>query len=330
MTDSEKIALIFELAFGYQPNADEAAAVASEIRDISPDCYAPLVKLLQLRRTAHSPDLDPLYELQNSTLSQELQRVDSLDRGAFETLYQGLFQEGREFIIGQAEYLPQHKERFWELFNACACVVEGRPQPRILEFGTSEFSALFKRLFPDAVLHLSDRPTPPGYIGFNEAVAARIADCDAYFSLDLELPSDIGALPGLDHHSYDFIALAEVLEHLVVNPVELLTKLLKLLKPTGALYLTTPNIFRAELRKKWIALENPNAIYPESGENWDRHHHHREFGAVELLRFIQQAGGEIRAFYYSSCWDSGDILPTDQRANLVYLVQPAASGHDPS
>jgi 2-polyprenyl-3-methyl-5-hydroxy-6-metoxy-1,4-benzoquinol methylase len=144
----------------------------------------------------------------------------------------------------------------------------------------------------------------------------------------LERPRAIGALPGLDHHSYDFIALAEVLEHLVVNPVELLEQLLNLLKPTGALYLTTPNIFRAELRKKWTALENPNAIYPKSGENWDKHHHHREFGAVELLRLIQQAGGEIRAFYYSSCWDRGDVFPPDQRANLVYLVQPATSAPD--
>ena len=328
MTGSETIALIFELAFGHRPNADEAAAVVSGLPAIAPDCYTYLVKLLQLRRTARSPDFDRLHELQTSALSQELERAQSLDRGDFETLYQGLFQDGRELVIGQAEYLPQHKERFWELFNACARVVEGRPQPHILEFGTSEFTAFFKRLFPDAVLHLSDRPTPPGYIGFTEAVAARIADCDAYFAIDLERPSDIPAVPGLHQHAYDFIAMAEVLEHLVVNPVELLKQLLRLLKPTGALYLTTPNLFRAELRQKWIAQENPNAIYPETGENWDRHHHHREFGAVELLRFIHQAGGEIRAFYYSSCWDGGTIYPPDQRGNLVYLFAPAASGQD--
>ncbi|MFP4063854.1 MAG: hypothetical protein ACLFS2_13770, partial [Halochromatium sp.] len=61
------------------------------------------------------------------------------------------------------------------------------------------------------------------------------------------------------------------------------------------------------------------------------HHHHREYGAAELLRFAHQAGAEVIAFHYSDCWDqppdlAPDLAPDlteDERGNLVFLLAPA-------
>jgi hypothetical protein len=113
----------------------------------------------------------------------------------------------------------------------------------------------------------------------------------------------------------------EVLEHLDVNPVELLEALLVLLKRDGFLYLTTPNFFRRENRERFYRFENPQQVYPIGQGNWDRHHHHREYGFKELFRFIEAAGGQTVAFYFSSCWDVEPLPPEHERGNLVFVVR---------
>lgn len=258
-------------------------------------------------------------------MTAALRSVDHLDEATYEAAYETALRDETALIIGQHEYLPQHKERFRELFNACSYILADRPEPTLLEFGASEFSAFYKQLLPGLTFHLSDRPTPQGYIGFTEQVGRRKLGCDAYFAIDLEKPEAFYASGGPHLGDYDLIVFAEVLEHLVVNPVDLLSTLLALLKPDGFLYLTTPNLFRAENREKWLALENPQQVFPAADGNWDRHHHHREFAAAELLRFAQQAGGKIVAFYYSDCWDLHPELDDDEHGNLVFLITPASA-----
>jgi SAM-dependent methyltransferase len=326
---SEAAACAWELAFGYSPDAAEACGGELErlLAAAGPDAATLVCALLALRREREAPEHARLAALSVTPLAQTLRRADRLDRGVYERAYAAILHGGRPLIIGQDAYLPQHKERFWELFNACATVLDGRAAPRILEFGSSEFSALYRPLCSPVCgpfcLHLSDRPTPPDYIGFTEDVGLRLLGGDAWFTIDLERPATVGAViaSGTDYQPYDLIILAEVLEHLVVNPVDLLRALLALLRADGLLYLTTPNVFRAENRDRWLRLENPQQVFPPADENWDRHHHHREYGAVELLRFIAAAGGHVVAFYYSACWDEG--RSGDERGNLVFLIGQA-------
>ena len=309
----------FELAFCRRPASHELAAFTAALRGDIATSDALLHRLLALRGEPVAPEYAELDQLLESPSTSALLTGHGLDRKTYETAYATLIQRSEALVVGQDTYLPQHKERFWELFQACGHLLTQRTNPRLLEFGSSEFSVLYKRFFPNAAVHLSDRPTPPDYIGFTEALARQKLACDDYFAIDLEqvdsLPTG-GPVPG----SYDLILLCEVLEHLVVNPVDLLRALLALLKPDGRLYLTTPNLFRAENQRKWIVGENPQAVYPTRNQNWDRHHHHREYGAAELLRFIRAAGGRALAFYYSDCWDRDTSVAPNQRSNLVFLV----------
>lgn len=320
---SAAITAAFELLFGRRPKAEEQqaipAALAEEITHNAPLMDA----LLQLRQAQRGGEHSTLGALMQMPISITLQRSEHLDDAAYEAAYATALEDETALIIGQREYLPQHKMRFRELFNACTWLLAGRPNPTLLEFGASEFSAFYKQLIPSLRLHLSDRPTPPDYIGFTEDVCRKRLGCDAYFSIDLEQPNSLLINSGISRQGYDCVVLAEVLEHLVVNPVELLRSLLALLKRDGVLYLTTPNLFRAENREKWLALENPQQVFPAADGNWDRHHHHREYGAAELLRFTQEAGGQVVAFYYSDCWDQHPDLAEDERGNLVFLISPA-------
>ncbi|MBK5938455.1 class I SAM-dependent methyltransferase [Halochromatium roseum] len=317
----------FELLFGRAPRADELdrfpPALVAEIHHAS-DLLA---QLLQQRHAQKGREHAALETLMQAPMTRAIQAGADFDESRFEAAYQAKLADEAELIIGQRDYLPQHKTRFRELFKAVTTLLADRPRPTLLEFGASEFSAFYKPLIPNLTLHLSDRPTPADYIGFTEQVGFERLGCDAYFALDLEQPPLLSAAHDDPQRpaaqSYDLIVFAEVLEHLVVNPVELMSALLKLLKPDGFLYLTTPNLFRAELREQWLALENPQQIYPAADGNWDRHHHHCEFGAAELLRFLEQAGGKVIAFYYSGCWDAHTDRAADELGNLVFLVTPA-------
>ena len=122
---------------------------------------------------------------------------------------------------------------------------------------------------------------------------------------------------------FGFFVFSFIKSDLVVNPVELLREFLRLLKPSGSLYLTTPNFYRQENLEKIAARRNPQHLFPGLNANWDAHFHHREYCLKELLDIIRQAGGETAMFYFSDCWDvdAPATMTKDQRSNLVFVIR---------
>ncbi len=252
--------------------------------------------------------------------SKQLEESTALQRGNYDQAWADIFHSGRELIIGQDEYGKTHKDRFWELLNAVALLIENKPEAMLLEFGASEFSALYKKFFPGIRLHLSDRPTSADYIGFTARVCHDISGCSAFYPIDLEDAGFVEQFPELSGR-YDLIIFTEVLEHLVINPVELLQRLLALLRPGGHLYLTTPNFFCQHNLEQIARRENPQQVYPAANGNWDAHFHHREYGFKELLRMANEAAALIKAGYFSACWDTETDIPVDARGNIVLVLQ---------
>lgn len=264
-----------------------------------------------------APEMQWYLSQRDIALERDLQAGTSEADAAFSRIWQEIFESGRELIIGQADYAPLHRARFEELFSSVRRLLAGRDSPRLLEFGVSEFSGFYKRLWPELHLELSDRPTAEDYPGFTRERSLALSGAAAYHEVDLENSSSM-ALPG----NYDVIVLAEVLEHLVVNPVELLQVLLGQLSLEGVLYLTTPNFFRQVNLEQLVQQANPQEVFPAGEGNWDAHFHHREYGAREILGYIRDAGGCCRSFHFSACWD--DITtsqgPKNQFGNMVFVI----------
>ena len=257
-------------------------------------------------------------------LSAELEACKQLDLKDYETAWQAVFNADRALIIGQQEYGKQHKQRFWELVNAMGLLLQNNPAPRVLEFGVSEFSGLYGKLFPHMQFHTSDSPTSDDYIGFTEAVCKQLVGGD-HLPLDL---TDIQALNDFAQQQsgrFDLILLTEVLEHLCIHPVDILRPLIQALSSQGQLYLTTPNFFSLEKRQLMQRWHNPQEVYPAADGNWDAHHHHREYCLTELLPFIEQAGGCLKGFYYSSCWDQQPCDNLAERSNMVFVISAGSS-----
>lgn len=249
-----------------------------------------------------------------------------LDWKTFEALWRELLPPAQEMVIGQAQYLEVHKRRFYELADAVKRLLpEGG---RLCEFGVSEFSRFYKRLCPDCFLVTVDRPTEADYPGFIPERCRRIAGCDHHFSVDLEARESVDWERLQAAGPYDLLLFAEVLEHLLVEPIALLRDLLMLLSPAGLLYLTTPNYFRPENREQLAAGCNPQPYYPGTEENWDAHYHYREYSMPELMDVVEKAGGVVAAAYFSDCWDrpGGDSTAEGffaQGAELVLIARPS-------
>lgn len=226
-------------------------------------------------------------------------------------------------IIGQEAYLHTHKQRFHELFNAVAALTT--PRARILEFGTSEATRLYRQIRPECTLVTADRPVAEGYIGFTADKSRALAKSNDHVAIDLE-SADTATHPGLERcRPYDLIVLTEVLEHLVTNPETLIAGLIGHLRAGGFLYLTTPNFLARANRRAIIQGRNPQPFYPGRDADWDRHHHFREYTMAELLAIADACGAEVHAAYYSGCWDPVadaelDTQP-DLRGNLVMVLR---------
>jgi hypothetical protein len=265
-------------------------------------------------------------------LVARLQQCTALSQQDYDDIWQQTFASDRDLVIGQQEYAPQHRARFWELFNAVALLLEecADENPRLLEFGVSEYTGFYQSLWPQLALDVADRPVEDSYPGFNRATSLRVSGAKAFHAVDLNrrgvfYEDRYRDLQGAFH----VVVFTEVLEHLVANPTETIAQLLSLLCPTGSLYLTTPNFFRKENMALIAQRENPQEVYPAGDDNWDAHHHYRELCAQEMIRFIESAGGVCRAFYYSDCWDEDDPeeRAIHERSNMVFVIsRPPAAG----
>ena len=266
-------------------------------------------------------------EQRDPLLEADLRRCDFLPAGDFDRVWTELFEQERELVIGQAEYAAVHRDRFREHFNGVGRLLSEHRQPRLLEFGVSEFSGFYLRLWPDLHFEVADRPSAPDYPGFTRQRSLAVSGAAAFHEVNLEQPGSLYA-GDLERGSFDVVVLAEVLEHLVVNPVELLEALITLLSPAGVLYLTTPNFLRRENLRMLEAVLNPQQVFPAADGNWDAHFHHREYAAREMLDFIRTAGGRCRSFHFSDCWEeaSPEPGPEHESGNLVFVISRRTFG----
>lgn len=337
--DADTLRAVYRTVGESEPDQAEVADTLERLRSraLSP---AGLLAELGVSRPSQPGDprlsapADPVPELDGvqHERARSLEAMRHLSAPAFDDAWRAAFPSDEELIVGQRDYLRVHRLRFRELFNAVVALTEDAP--RILEFGTSEASRLYRHFRPTAEIVTADRPVAHDYIGFTPEKSRRIADARDHVAIDLE-QADPATHPELTAAGpFDVIVFTEVLEHLVAPPARLVAGLLAQLSETGILYITTPNFLSRANRGALAAGRNPQPFYPGREADWDRHHHFREYTMRELIDLVHDAGGEVYAAYYSACWDhdaevTAEPCPPDQRANLVMLARRGRAGSHP-
>jgi len=103
-------------------------------------------------------------------------------------------------------------------------------------------------------------------------------------------------------HQYDVVFMGDVIEHLA-TPVETLKKVRKLLKPTGSLVFSIPNILHMSVRLMFLRDE---INYGRTGLLDETHLHF--YNSKEIYRVLNAAGFKIESFDYTVNDIPADIL----------------------
>lgn len=244
--------------------------------------------------------------------SRRLDVVQRIEASKFNCILDALIQNTH--YEDQRVYMEYHRRRFLELFNHAAELIANTEKPMVLEFGVGEHTRLYKTLFPGIQLHAADA----GRYGMDGL------GVDKSYILDLTLRASRDAAQ-IPQGSFDLVLFAEVIEHLLANPVEVIEWLLTLVKPGGHLLLTTPNMFAKANIPAFLGYDNPLPPFPKEEDRVTNAAHLREYSHIELLRFTEQAGGRSKALIFSSCWDDDQTLAPIERKNLIVVIAPGGA-----
>jgi hypothetical protein len=234
-----------------------------------------------------------------------------LDQQLFETASHDAIALAGEILGPQAGYFTVHRHRFFEIDNAVCNIIAARGSStlRLLDFGLSVNSFLIGTLFPNAEIHVADRPQ------------VELPERQFHGSYKIDLAND-----DLDEVTFgagfDLILFAQVIEHLLAHPTDIIRFLLKHLTDDGLLIITTPNLFARSKLRLVARRENPLPPYPANAERaYLPHFHVREYSMSEMLLMIEAAGGNLEAFFFSPCLSQPlDRMPAEELANMFYCI----------
>jgi SAM-dependent methyltransferase len=91
-----------------------------------------------------------------------------------------------------------------------------------------------------------------------------------------------------DDASFDVVCCLEVLEHLAIDPMAMMAEVNRVLRPGGALVLSTPNAVRYANIVNLLLGEQPYGWAPFNG--FDGNRHNREYTPSEVERLFHAAG----------------------------------------
>lgn len=180
------------------------------------------------------------------------------------------------------EYHMAHKRRFVRTIQV---ILDQIPSGKLLELGTSSLLPLaLKTLAPEVQVSVTDFDLSNPLVWEKEVkIASNIKSCVAY-SVDLEKTK----LPVPDE-TFDYVICSEVIEHMEIDPMFMLSEVNRVTKTGGTLILTTPNIVSSHgITKVLMGLEP--YFYMQYHKPGNYHRHNYEYSVHTLAKVIQAAG----------------------------------------
>lgn len=120
--------------------------------------------------------------------------------------------------------------------------------------------------------------------------------------------------------SFDIILFCEIIEHLLMDPLRVLHEIKRVLKPSGQLILTTPNVNRLENVARMLSGTNiydPYSAYGPYGR------HNREYNKHELYLLLTYAGFSIKEMFSADVHENiaGNFFDLTKFQELLYFRQ---------
>ena len=180
------------------------------------------------------------------------------------------------------EYHMVHKRRFVRTIQV---LLDQIPSGKLLELGTSNLLPIaLKTLAPEVKVSVTDFDLSNSEIWEKDVkMGSNTKSCIAY-SVDLEKTK----LPVPDE-TFDYVICSEVIEHMEIDPMFMLSEVNRVTKPGGILILTTPNVASSHgITKMLMGLEP--YFYMQYQKPGKYHRHNYEYSVHTLAKVIQAAG----------------------------------------
>lgn len=176
------------------------------------------------------------------------------------------------------EYHNVHKRRYLRTIQV---LLDQNPQGKLLELGTSKLlPQCLETLAPELEVSVTDFDLEKP-LEWHKQIGNKSYQT---FSLDLEKTQ----LPSPDS-TFDYVICSEVIEHMEIDPMFMLSEVNRVMKDGGTLIVTTPNVVSSRGLTKMLAGIEPY-FYMQYHIPGNYHRHNYEYSVHSLSRVLQAAG----------------------------------------
>ncbi|MFN8000655.1 MAG: glycosyltransferase [Acidobacteriota bacterium] len=224
-------------------------------------------------------------------------------------------------------YLQKHGRRIIETVEL---VPVGQPQQRLLELSSYlQMTPLIKRYgqYGEIVTTNWWQGEPR-----EKTIAVRQQETGEELRVPMRnLDVERERFPFPDGH-FDVALCCELIEHLTMDPLHMLTELNRVLRWGGLLILTTPNITSAFSIGKALAGNSPY-VYGEYNLSSPGDRHSREYAPSEIRRALNAAGFKVLRLFTKDLWcetdapflqwlaqTAGPDVPPELRGDNIFAV----------
>ena len=180
------------------------------------------------------------------------------------------------------EYHKVHKRRFVRTIQV---LLDQTPSGTLLELGTSGLLPLsLKTLAPELDVHVTDFDLTKPEVWNKEISMGQESGVFPAYSIDLEKTP----LP-IPDDTFDYVICSEVIEHMEIDPMFMLSEINRVTKPNGILILTTPNVVSSRGITKMLMGIEPY-FYMQYHIPGNYHRHNYEYSVHTISNVVHAAG----------------------------------------
>ncbi|MGD9883446.1 glycosyltransferase [Reyranella sp.] len=215
-------------------------------------------------------------------------------------------------LYGSVKQLTSYYGTHWQRYLATLSFLPARSRLRCLDIGVFPpfvFASLVKASLPDA--EISAVWEGPDY---RAKTISRSSNAPS-FDIDVRHANvETQSLPFADG-AFDVVFALEILEHLAIDPLFFFQQISRVLKPSGLLVLSTPNIASHRGVAKVLRNEAPYSfgLFVPTGGVYGRHN--REYTAGEVAQLGKAAGFECERLITADVYD--DFVDADALRVLI-------------
>lgn len=217
-----------------------------------------------------------------------------------------------ETLVDKTDYYHQsHKRR---MARTLQVIFDSKPTGSLLEIGTSHLIPLaLEMLFPDLEVFVTDFDLDKETIGditISLNGFSKVVHCAR-----VNIEDD--PLPFIDE-SFDFVVCSEVLEHMEVDPMYMLSELNRVTKTDGQLLLTTPNAVSTWSITKMLRGVEPY-FYMQYRHNRSLYRHNYEYSIHSLMQVLKAAGFD-GSIWSEDCFEDPNYTDIHKLRDAGYML----------